>query len=121
MTRKKKFCTSPVGNICTGLYQSKSLDKAGDWQYFCDPLHKRVVPLLEVCGQSVQSGAKECEQTAAQPDAHRKRERRKQACQVAARQAVVPVFLPFRGCPVRCVFCAQDVQTGIADARHQIF
>lgn len=29
------------------------------------------------------------------------------------RQAVVPVFLPFRGCPVRCVFCAQDVQTGI--------
>ena len=27
----------------------------------------------------------------------------------AQRQAVVPVFLPFRGCPVRCVFCAQDV------------
>lgn len=31
---------------------------------------------------------------------------------VAPGQAVVPVFLPFRGCPVRCVFCAQDVQTG---------
>lgn len=120
MTRKKKFCTSPVGNICTGLYQSKSLDNAGDWQYFCDPLHKQVVPLLEVCGQGVQSGAKGCEQTAAQPDAHRTRERRKRACQVAARQAVVPVFLPFRGCPVRCVFCAQDVQTGIADARHPL-
>ena len=27
---------------------------------------------------------------------------------------VFPVFLPFSGCPVRCVFCAQDVQTGCA-------
>lgn len=36
------------------------------------------------------------------------------------RHAVVPVFLPFRGCPVRCVFCAQDVQTGLGHARdHQ--
>ncbi|WP_411329841.1 radical SAM protein [Desulfovibrio desulfuricans] len=34
------------------------------------------------------------------------------------RQAVVPVFLPFRGCPVRCVFCAQDVQTGIGDCQN---
>lgn len=25
---------------------------------------------------------------------------------------VVPLFLPFRGCPVRCVFCAQEKQTG---------
>lgn len=25
-----------------------------------------------------------------------------------------PVFLPFSGCPGRCLFCAQDVQTGIA-------
>ena len=34
------------------------------------------------------------------------------------RQAVVPVFLPFRGCPVRCVFCAQDVQTGIGGCQN---
>ena len=33
------------------------------------------------------------------------------------RQTVVPVFLPFRGCPVRCVFCAQDVQTGLGDCQ----
>ena len=25
---------------------------------------------------------------------------------------IVPLFLPFRGCPVRCVFCAQEKQTG---------
>lgn len=30
--------------------------------------------------------------------------------------ALVPIFLPFRGCPVRCVFCAQDVQTGFVSA-----
>ena len=27
-------------------------------------------------------------------------------------QAVYPVFLPFSGCPQRCLFCAQDIQTG---------
>jgi histone acetyltransferase (RNA polymerase elongator complex component) len=26
---------------------------------------------------------------------------------------VLPVFLPFTGCPARCVFCAQDKQTGV--------
>lgn len=31
---------------------------------------------------------------------------------VRASRAVVPVFMPFMGCPVRCIFCAQDVQTG---------
>ena len=31
---------------------------------------------------------------------------------VPERRAVFPVFIPFSGCPQRCVFCAQDVQTG---------
>lgn len=26
---------------------------------------------------------------------------------------VRPVFLPFAGCPYRCIYCAQDVQTGV--------
>lgn len=30
---------------------------------------------------------------------------------------VFPVFLPFSGCPVRCVFCAQELQTGCAPRR----
>lgn len=29
------------------------------------------------------------------------------------RRRILPVFLPFLGCPSRCVFCAQDAQTGI--------
>lgn len=29
------------------------------------------------------------------------------------RPAIVPVFIPFMGCPARCVFCRQDAQTGI--------
>lgn len=31
---------------------------------------------------------------------------------VAPRRAIVPVFLPFLGCPRRCLFCAQEAQTG---------
>jgi histone acetyltransferase (RNA polymerase elongator complex component) len=31
------------------------------------------------------------------------------------RSAVVPVFLPFHGCPTRCLFCAQHSQTGVKD------
>ena len=34
----------------------------------------------------------------------------------ASRRSVIPVFLPFQGCPVRCVFCAQDVQTGLNES-----
>ena len=28
------------------------------------------------------------------------------------RRAIVPVFLPFFGCPRRCLFCSQEAQTG---------
>lgn len=31
-----------------------------------------------------------------------------------SRPAIVPFFLPFAGCPHRCLFCAQDKQTGTA-------
>ena len=27
------------------------------------------------------------------------------------RQKIIPVFLPFAGCPGRCIFCAQHAQT----------
>ena len=30
------------------------------------------------------------------------------------RAAIVPVFLPYFGCPHRCLFCAQEAQTGVA-------
>lgn len=46
------------------------------------------------------------------------RSRRGQRTKVAAvgaarlRPRILPIFLPFAGCPSRCVFCAQDVQTG---------
>lgn len=30
----------------------------------------------------------------------------------SGRHAIIPLFLPFAGCPHRCIFCAQDKQTG---------
>ncbi|MFW5734761.1 MAG: elongator complex protein 3 [Oceanidesulfovibrio sp.] len=29
---------------------------------------------------------------------------------------VRPVFLPFAGCPYRCIYCAQDIQTGVLNS-----
>ena len=99
MPGKKKFCSPFFCDTHSGLNQSGSLANAGDWKDLCDPLHKVTVPLKWEYSQGNTAGWQTTVQT-------------------HARQAVVPVFLPFRGCPVRCVFCAQDVQTGIADARH---
>ena len=89
MPRKKKFSPSGILDASAPSYQSNLLDNADDWRLFCDCLHKESAPLHWNCGLGKAGG----------------------------RQAVVPVFLPFRGCPVRCVFCAQDVQTGIAEAK----
>lgn len=29
-----------------------------------------------------------------------------------AKHRIVPIFIPFAGCPQRCIFCGQDMQTG---------
>lgn len=89
MPRKKKFSSAAIMDATSPIYQSNLLDNAGDWPRLCDSLHKRYVPFQWYCGQG----------------------------KTGVRIPVVPVFLPFHGCPVRCVFCAQDVQTGLADAK----
>ena len=97
MPRKKKFLSHAFVDAHTPLYQSISLDNAEGLQLFCDSLHKKLVPFQW-----------EYRQGQASP------------LQPPVRQAVVPVFLPFRGCPVRCVFCAQDVQTGLGPSSHKV-
>ena len=99
MPRKKKFLSHAFVYAHAGQYQSDSLDNAEGLQGCCDPLHKVAVSLHWPSGQKPNQGQD-----------HGK---------AGERQAVVPVFLPFRGCPVRCVFCAQDVQTGLAGASPQ--
>jgi histone acetyltransferase (RNA polymerase elongator complex component) len=36
---------------------------------------------------------------------------------LARARRIVPVFLPFAGCPSQCVFCAQDRQSGVSAPR----
>lgn len=36
------------------------------------------------------------------------------------KHATIPLFLPFAGCPHRCLFCAQDRQTGQSAALHNL-
>lgn len=34
---------------------------------------------------------------------------------VKSKAPIVPIFLPFLGCPQKCIFCAQHSQTGVGD------
>lgn len=34
---------------------------------------------------------------------------------VKPKQSIFPIFLPFLGCPEKCIFCAQHSQTGVGD------
>lgn len=36
----------------------------------------------------------------------------KNLAQKQKKHRIVPIFIPFAGCPQRCIFCGQDVQTG---------
>lgn len=33
------------------------------------------------------------------------------------RKIIIPVFIPFKGCPSRCIYCNQEIQTGISQKR----
>lgn len=81
-----------------------------------------IFPVPEpVCG--CRGAARATPATPASPDGPGHRRGATAAAPAAAlrrRPRILPVFLPFAGCPTRCVFCAQDVQTGQRGGTHGV-